>query len=213
MKLNQGLPFDNRGETKQIVVFEKKRGGRKLLVDYLKILPSNKAQSYWKKQSIFKCEEKNHSLSAPCKLPAGGWQPDAKNRGKKSKSAPFIGNRVISWRLPGNKWMHSIIDRFFPICYGTSNENYTTVLSQSNLTLCAGDKERFFVEPSRPFFSYRKVEIVFCFPSGKWNRAMIKLFSLKQQKKEGEGAKGGAKRASAAQLRITKGAAWFGFRA
>lgn len=152
-------------------------------------------------------------VSAPCKLPAGGWQPDAKNRGKKSKSAPFIGNRVIRWRLPGNKWMHSIIDRFFPICYGTSNENHTTVLSQSNLTLCAGDKERFFVEPSRPFFSYRKVEIVFCFPSGKWNRAMIKLFSLKQQKKEGEGAKGGAKRASAAQLRITKGAAWFGFRA
>ena len=152
-------------------------------------------------------------VSAPCKLPAGGWQPDAKNRGKKSKSAPFIGNRVIRWRLPGNKWMHSIIDRFFPICYGTSNENHTTVLSQSNLTLRAGDKERFFVEPPRPFFSYRKVEIVFCFPSGKWNRAMIKLFSLKQQKKEGEGAKGGAKRASAAQLRITKGAAWFGFRA
>ena len=42
---------------------------------------------------------------------------------------------------------------------------------------------------------------------------MIKLFSLKQQKKEGEGSKGGAKRASAAQLRITKGAAWFGFKA
>lgn len=35
-------------------------------------------------------------------------------------------------------------------------------------------------------------------------RAMIKLFSLKQQKKEGEGAKAGTKRASAAQLRITK---------
>lgn len=63
--------------------------------------------------------------------------------------------------------MHSIIDRFFPIFYGTSNENHTTVLSQSNLTLRAGDKERFFVEPSRLFFSYRKVEIVFCFPSGK----------------------------------------------
>jgi len=42
-------------------------------------------------------------------------------------------------------------------------------------------------------------------------RAMIKLFSLKQQKKEGEGAKAGTKRASAAQLRITKGAAWCGF--
>ena len=40
---------------------------------------------------------------------------------------------------------------------------------------------------------------------------MIKLFSLKQQKKEGEGAKAGTKRASAAQLRITKGAAWCGF--
>ena len=40
--------------------------------------------------------------------------------------------------------MHSIIDRFFPIFYGTSNENHTTVLSQSNLTLRAGDKERFF---------------------------------------------------------------------
>lgn len=36
---------------------------------------------------------------------------------------------------------------------------------------------------------------------------MIKLFSLKQQKKEGEGAKSGTKRASAAQLRIQKGAA------
>lgn len=34
---------------------------------------------------------------------------------------------------------------------------------------------------------------------------MIKLFSLKQQKKEGEGAKGGTKRASAAQLRLQKG--------
>ena len=34
---------------------------------------------------------------------------------------------------------------------------------------------------------------------------MIKLFSLKQQKKEGEGAKSGSKRASAAQLRITTG--------
>ena len=35
---------------------------------------------------------------------------------------------------------------------------------------------------------------------------MIKLFSLKQQKKEGESSKSsGAKRASAAQLRITKG--------
>ncbi|XP_015752954.1 PREDICTED: NEDD8-conjugating enzyme Ubc12-like [Acropora digitifera] len=33
---------------------------------------------------------------------------------------------------------------------------------------------------------------------------MIKLFSLKQQKKEGEGAKGGTKRASAAQLRLQK---------
>ena len=39
---------------------------------------------------------------------------------------------------------------------------------------------------------------------------MIKLFSLKQQKKEGEGAKAGTKRASAAQLRIQKGAAWCG---
>lgn len=36
---------------------------------------------------------------------------------------------------------------------------------------------------------------------------MIKLFSLKQQKKEGEGAKSGTKRASAAQLRLQKGAA------
>lgn len=36
---------------------------------------------------------------------------------------------------------------------------------------------------------------------------MIKLFSLKQQKKEGEGAKSGIKRASAAQLRIQKGKA------
>ena len=37
---------------------------------------------------------------------------------------------------------------------------------------------------------------------------MIKLFSLKQQKKDGEGAGksvGSQKRASAAQLRITKG--------
>jgi len=34
---------------------------------------------------------------------------------------------------------------------------------------------------------------------------MIKLFSLKQQKKEGEGTKSGIKRASAAQLRIQKG--------
>lgn len=36
---------------------------------------------------------------------------------------------------------------------------------------------------------------------------MIKLFSLKQQKKDGEGAHRGAnqKKASAAQLRITKG--------
>lgn len=33
---------------------------------------------------------------------------------------------------------------------------------------------------------------------------MIKLFTLKQQKKDGEGAKSSAKRASAAQLRITK---------
>ena len=40
---------------------------------------------------------------------------------------------------------------------------------------------------------------------------MIKLFSLKQQKKEGEGAKTGTKRASAAQLRITKGAVRCGF--
>jgi hypothetical protein len=43
---------------------------------------------------------------------------------------------------------------------------------------------------------------VFCFQ----NKDMIKLFSLKQQKKEGESSKSsGAKRASAAQLRITKG--------
>ena len=41
---------------------------------------------------------------------------------------------------------------------------------------------------------------------------MIKLFTLKQQKKDGEGAKSGSKRASAAQLRITKGAAWLDFR-
>ena len=35
---------------------------------------------------------------------------------------------------------------------------------------------------------------------------MIKLFSMKNQKKEGDGQKpGGPKRASAAQLRITKG--------
>lgn len=40
---------------------------------------------------------------------------------------------------------------------------------------------------------------------------MIKLFSLKQQKKEGEGAKTGTKRASAAQLRITKGVLRCGF--
>ena len=40
-------------------------------------------------------------------------------------------------------------------------------------------------------------------------RNMIKLFSLKEQKKEGEGAKVGVKRASAAMLRIQKGAAWF----
>ena len=34
---------------------------------------------------------------------------------------------------------------------------------------------------------------------------MIKLFSLKQQKRDGEAGKPGAKRASAAQLRIQKG--------
>lgn len=40
---------------------------------------------------------------------------------------------------------------------------------------------------------------------------MIKLFSLKQQKKDGEGAHRGAnqKKASAAQLRITKGVFFF----
>ena len=32
VKLNQGLPFDNRGETKQIVVFEKKGGENYLLI-------------------------------------------------------------------------------------------------------------------------------------------------------------------------------------
>ena len=42
---------------------------------------------------------------------------------------------------------------------------------------------------------------------------MIKLFSMKNQKKEGgEGQKpGGPKRASAAQLRITKGKVGFNF--
>ena len=34
---------------------------------------------------------------------------------------------------------------------------------------------------------------------------MIKLFSLKQQKRDGEAGKPGTKRASAAQLRIQKG--------
>ena len=36
---------------------------------------------------------------------------------------------------------------------------------------------------------------------------MIKLFSLKQQKRDGEAGKSGTKRASAAQLRIQKGTA------
>ena len=39
VKLNQGLPFDNRGETKQIVVFEKKGGKNFLIISkfYLRI--------------------------------------------------------------------------------------------------------------------------------------------------------------------------------
>lgn len=90
MKVNQGLPFDNRGETKQIVVFEKKRG-EKLLVDYLKILPPNKAQSYWKKQSIFKCEEKNHSCLRSLQTPRRRLTTGRK------KSREEVKKRAIYW--------------------------------------------------------------------------------------------------------------------
>ena len=92
MKLNQGLPFDNRGETKQIVVFEKKGGKNYLLtVDYLKILPPNKAQSYWKKQSIFKWEEKNHSCLRSLQTPRRRLTTGRK------KSREEVKKRAIYW--------------------------------------------------------------------------------------------------------------------
>lgn len=62
--------------------------------------------------------------------------------------------------------MHSIIDRFFPICYGTSNENHTTVLSQSNLTLRAGDKERFLCSLRDPFSLIGRWKLCFVFLLG-----------------------------------------------